>query len=235
MKKPEYILAIETSTEVCSVVLTHHGDVIILRETSGVNRHSSLVSVYIDEIAKQTGISLDQLDAVAVSMGPGSYTGLRIGVSTAKGLCYALDKPLIAIGTLEAMALKAIKSREGDRIPDDSLYCPMIDARRMEVYCAVYDPTLKNIIPVTAEIIDSNSFRNYNNLFYFGNGAGKCRELLDVNPGLHFLDQIYPSAVEIAELALVKFRAGQFENTAYFEPFYLKEFVGGLPKVKGLL
>jgi tRNA threonylcarbamoyladenosine biosynthesis protein TsaB len=235
MNKSHYILAIETSTEICSVCLSKKGEVILLKETSGVNQHSTLVSVYIDEIAKQTDISLNQLDAIAVSMGPGSYTGLRIGVSTAKGLCYALDKPLIAISTLEAMALKAIKHLTEDDPLTDALFCPMIDARRMEVYCAIFNQALKIEIPVTAEVIDNNSFLNYSNLFYFGNGAAKCRELLDPNPRLHFIDRIYPSAIEIAELALAKLQSGQFENTAYFEPFYLKEFVAGLPKVKGLL
>lgn len=227
------ILAIETATEICSVSLIRDNEIIALRESEGNNEHSALLASFIDEIMHETGLELKQLDAVAVSKGPGSYTGLRIGVSTAKGLCYALNKPLISVATLEAMAFQVIVDEKIST--DEILLCPMIDARRMEVYMAVFNSKMEEITAVKAEIIDENSFSGIEKkVFIFGNGAEKCTSVLADNDKIVFLPIVKASAVSVAKLAEEKFRKTHFEDTAYFEPFYLKDFVAGIPKVKGL-
>lgn len=227
------ILAIETATDICSVSLLRNNEIIALRESEGSNEHSALLTTFIDEIMKETGQQLNQLDAVAVSKGPGSYTGLRIGVSTAKGLCYALDKPLISVATLEAMAFQVIENQK--EAVDGAFLCPMLDARRMEVYMAIFNSEMEEISPVKAEIIDEDSFSGIEKkVFIFGNGGSKCTSVLANNDKIIFLPDIKASAVSVAKLALAKFRNAQFENMAYFEPFYLKDFVAGIPKVKGL-
>ena len=166
-------------------------------------------------------------DAVAVSAGPGSYTGLRIGVSSAKGLCYALGVPLIAVDTLQTIVVEAIK-----RVDDDMLYCPMIDARRMEVYTALFDGNAKRLTEVEAKIIDENSFREVleeGRVVFCGNGADKCRQAIR-HPNAVFLDDIHPLSSNMLPAAADKLKSGAVEDTAYFEPFYLKEFVGTKPK-----
>ena len=227
------ILAIETATEICSVSLIRDNEIIALRESEGNNEHSALLASFIDEIMHETGLHLKQLDAVAVSKGPGSYTGLRIGVSTAKGLCYALSKPLISVATLEAMAFQVIAD---EKISTDEIQlCPMIDARRMEVYMAVFNSKREEITAVKAEIIDENSFSGIEKkVLIFGNGAEKCTSVLADNDKIVFLPGVKASAVSVAKLAVEKFSKTRFEDTAYFEPFYLKDFVAGIPKVKGL-
>ena len=227
------ILAIETATEICSVSLICDGEIIAMRESEGSNEHSALLASFIDEVMKETGFQFHQLNAVAVSKGPGSYTGLRIGVSTAKGLCYAINKPLISVGTLEAMAFQVVD----DQIisTDDILLCPMIDARRMEVYMAVFNSNMSEFSSVKAEIIDENSFSGIEKkILIFGNGAEKCTSVLADNDKIIFLPDVKASAVSVAKLAVEKFRKALFEDPAYFEPFYLKDFVAGIRKVKGL-
>jgi len=180
------------------------------------------------------------LDAVAVSMGPGSYTGLRIGVSTAKGICFALDKPLIAIGTLQSMAAgakKGLESRNFGTPALPTLLCPMIDARRMEVYNALYEPDLNLFRDIRAEIILESSFAtelDQHQIWFFGDGADKCKSLLGNHPNAHFVDDFQLSAAYMVSLAEERFARSEFENVVYFEPFYLKDFIPGIPKVKGL-
>lgn len=227
------ILSIETATQVCSVALSSEGEVLEIREGREKNSHSTIITVFIEEVMKGAGLSFGALDAVAVSMGPGSYTGLRIGVSTAKGTCYALDKPLIAIGTLDAMAAGMLA-----RVPyPDFLLCPMIDARRMEVYNGLFDRELNQVRATQAEIITELSFREElekHIMIFAGDGAEKCKPLLGDHPNARFIDEFYPSAASMVKLAEKKFKAGEFENVAYFEPFYLKDFIPGISRVKGL-
>lgn len=229
------ILSLETATEVCSVALSMDDQVIAVRESSGMNEHSSHLTLYIEEVVKKAGISLPDIDAIAVSMGPGSYTGLRIGVSTAKGLCYALDKPLIAVSTLKAMAKKALLVHQ-DELSEISLLCPMIDARRMEVFTALYDHDLHERTAIDALVLDENTFKDFpaEQIAIFGNGADKCRDLFASHKNLNFPFALQASASSVSSLALDHFKREQFENLAYFEPFYLKDFIAGKPKVKGL-
>ena len=232
------LLLIETSTKVCSAALSREGEVIgVAEEKSSSYSHSSQLTVFIKKLIDEAGISFEQLDGVSVSKGPGSYTGLRIGVSVAKGLCYALDIPLISVDTLKAMAVMVVRSRK-DILQDnkDVLLCPMIDARRMEVYNAIFDYDLNVVKSVTADVVDSNTFSELlknNTIWFFGDGAAKCSSVID-SPNVYFLEEIEPSAIGMAPLAYEKFMNNNFESTAYFEPFYLKDFIGGKPKVKGL-
>lgn len=229
------ILSIETATQVCSVALAKDNEVLGLKESTKKNSHAEIVTVFIDELIKENNISFGDLDAIAVSKGPGSYTGLRIGVSTAKGMCYALDIPLISVNTLQSLAFGgSLNFRHESAL--SALFCPMIDARRMEVYCAFYDENINEIRETRAEIIESNSFQTYlekNQVIFFGDGADKCKEVIQ-HPNAVFLDDVYPSASNLMRIAFDKFKKQQFEDVAYFEPFYLKDFVAGIPKVKGL-
>lgn len=229
------ILNIETATQVCSVGLSRDGKILAKRESHEKNIHATVVSIFSDEVCKEVGIQMHELDAVAVSKGPGSYTGLRIGVSTAKGFCYALDIPLISIPTLQSMALGALSSNR-ESLPGNSLFCPMIDARRMEVYTALYDLNNIELRKTEALIVEENSFDKElanHSIYFFGDGAEKCRELLEPR-GMIFLERIHPAADSMARIAAEKFNAKQFEDLAYFEPYYLKDFIAGAPKVKGL-
>lgn len=224
------ILQIETATQVCSVALSIDGNTISIKEEHGQNIHASHVTLFIEEVLKASGLTYQELDAVAVSKGPGSYTGLRIGVSTAKGLCYALEKPLIAIETLEMMAA-------GFQIENpayDDLICPMIDARRMEVYTAVFNASLKIINATAAKIIDETSFADLlakNKITFLGDGAAKCAETLN-HHNADFSNQNYNTARYMSALANQAYHQGNFEDVAYFEPFYLKDFVVTQPKKK---
>ncbi len=230
------ILLIETSSPVCSVGLSADGSVVAMREASGNQSHSELVTIFIEEVLAEYGIAFSQLHAVAVSMGPGSYTGLRIGVSTAKGICYALDIPLIAIDTLSAMAegmLHYIRPQAGEK----HFFCPMIDARRMEVYTAVFDETKTVLEPVHALILEHESLGVWfgaGQVWLAGDGAHKSKEIWPNHPKLHILEQTLPSAKWMAKMAHEQYKMQQFANLAYFEPFYLKDFVAGIPRVKGL-
>lgn len=227
MKNP-VILLIETATTTCSVALTENGHVIALKELNEPNIHASQITLFIDEVILSAGINYSDLKAVAVSMGPGSYTGLRIGVSTAKGLCYALDTPLIAIDTIEAMASGLLKSVD---FPENGLLIPMLDARRMEVYTGIYRKDLSLAEAVSAKIIDENSFKEFDNyeLFLFGDGSDKFKTLFSGQKNIHFVD-FSTSAKHLSALALQKFNDSQFEDLAYFEPFYLKDFLITSPK-----
>lgn len=224
------ILGLETSTKICSVAISDGNKLLALKEEGGEYSHSEKLTVFIQDVLKEAGLELKNVDAVAVSKGPGSYTGLRIGVSVAKGLCYALNKPLIAVDTLQAMALKMSLTEKSD------LFCPMIDARRMEVYTALYDGANRIVEPVSAKIIDEISFAaelNNKKVVFFGDGADKCKEILGSNPNAIFSDKGLPSAKFINQIALEKFSKKEFEDVAYFEPYYLKDFVG--TKAKKLL
>lgn len=233
------ILCLETSTAVCSVALVENGKVIALRESLDGQNHAEKITIFIDEVMKEANVSYRDLDAVATSMGPGSYTGLRIGVSTAKGLCYAMEKPLIAIDTLAAMAWgfrDAETQRRRDAESTDIL-CPMIDARRMEVYSAFFNEKLERISETNAIIIDENSFmemKQNSHLYLFGDGADKLASLFENDENITVVEKFHCSAAYMAELADKAFKNNDFVDTAYFEPFYLKNFVPGMPKVKGL-
>jgi len=230
------ILCIETATPVCSVALTKDEAVIGFKETQIKNSHAEVVTVFIDDLLKKYDIGYADLDAVAVSKGPGSYTGLRIGVSTAKGLCYALDIPLIAIHTLQTLTSGVLKNYEtANNKP--LLFCPMIDARRMEVYSALFNSNLEQVREIKAEIIEKGSFTEYLDngpVVFLGDGSLKCKGLIDHSNAV-YSDHLYPSAAHMGALVFKAFQKRNFEDVAYFEPFYLKDFIPGIPKVKGLI
>ena len=231
------ILCLETATPVCSVALNDGCCTLALRETEGQNAHSEKITNFIREAMETAGIDYRQLDAVAVSKGPGSYTGLRIGVSTAKGICYAADVPLMAIDTLEAMAY-GMKEKLGSQLAENDLLIPMIDARRMEVYAAVFDANLNKIEDTAALVIDENAFedlRKDHRLWLFGDGAPKLSKVFENQPNITVIDGFKPSAAFMRNLADKALREHDFVDVAYFEPFYLKDFIAGKPHVKGLI
>ncbi|MDH4461467.1 MAG: tRNA (adenosine(37)-N6)-threonylcarbamoyltransferase complex dimerization subunit type 1 TsaB [Flectobacillus sp.] len=222
------ILSIDTSTKVCSVALHQSGKLLALSELFTEKSHSGLLTMLCEQVVSQAGFSFDQLDAIAVAKGPGSYTGLRIGVSTAKGFCYALDKPLISVNTLEAMAYQL-----KDFYTKNTFLCPMIDARRMEVYCLLMNHAMNVVEDTNAKIIDENSFAtilNNSSIVFFGDGAAKCKETLNHPNAIFPETEVYPSAKTIGQLAFNLFEKGIVENVVTFEPFYLKDFVGTTPK-----
>lgn len=217
------ILAIETSNKVCSVAIVNEHQILAQSELFVDKRASAMLTPMIADVLKAAGLQKNELSAVAVGMGPGSYTGLRVGISTAKGLCLALDLPLIAVNSLNAMAF-TVKSSS----LDDSQYllCPMIDARRLEVYTAIYDFNLNEMSVTEALILNENSFQNQSNIVFFGDGAAKFKAL-GVQKGHYFLNaEVYPSAKSVGLMAIEKFKKAEFENLVTFEPFYLKEFIG---------
>lgn len=223
------ILNIETATEVCSVALSQNNKVLFENISVEEQSHSKLLGVYAEEAMEYARTHRLSLDAVAVSSGPGSYTGLRIGVSQAKGLSYGLDIPLIAIPTHKIMAWQL-----KDKADTDTLLCPMIDARRMEVYTTIYDKNMKVVRETSADIIDENSFVDLLDkykIIFFGNGAAKCKKTIN-HPNAHFTDNIKPLANAMIDLAEAAYAKERFEDSAYFEPFYLKEFVATIPKNK---
>jgi tRNA threonylcarbamoyladenosine biosynthesis protein TsaB len=231
------ILNLETATPLCSVALAIDGRLIAQRETQEEKSHAARLTVYIGEILKEQGLQFKDLHAVAIGKGPGSYTGLRIGVSTAKGLCYGAGIPLIAVGTLRIMAnyAKEICREKSFPLDENILLCPMIDARRMEVFSCLYKVSGEEKEPITAKIIDTVTYAGYlqtSKIYFFGSGMDKCREVLS-HPNAYFLDEILPHAASLAVMSEEKYQEKKFENLAYFEPFYLKEFVATVPK-KGL-
>lgn len=230
------ILNIETSTEVCSVALSENGKLLCKKESSEGLNHSELLTVFIEELFAENQLQLKSINAVAVSKGPGSYTGLRIGVSVAKGLCYALNIPLVSINSLDVMGIFAAQNvKNYTTLPvGDLLFCPMIDARRMEVYTALYNSKGEQLEPISAEIIDKNFLSGYlqnHKILFFGNGAEKCKEQI-THPNALFIGPEKTSAQFMGNIAEDKYNKNEFEDVAYFEPFYLKNFVATIPKNK---
>ena len=265
----ERIILIETSTALCSTALAEDGVITAYRESSAPKAHASLTAVFIQEMLQERGLTITDCDAVCVSKGPGSYTGLRVGVSTAKGLCFGSGKPLLAVGTLDTLVAQAFDSAEASALgynsPCESTFAsasaesnsayrfiiPMIDARRMEVYSAVFSSVIPNdqctVIPSEVEespsytqltetapaIIDENSFAEYleqGPCLFIGDGAGKCADVIK-HPNAHF-HQCYPNAAAMLKPAMQAYKEKRFEDVAYFEPFYLKEFVATVSKKK---
>ena len=223
------IIHIETATDVCSVALSENGKILAHQEDYEGPNHSVVLGPFVDEMLSFADSHAIPVDAVAVSCGPGSYTGLRIGVSMAKGVCYGRNLHLIGVSTLELLCVPLLLS---EQIPADTLLCPMIDARRMEVYSAIYTPSLDTVKGITADIIDGNSYAEFlekHPVVFFGNGADKCKEVIK-HPNAQFLDGVKPLAKNMLPLAEKSFLQGKFEDVAYFEPFYLKEFVATKPK-----
>jgi len=222
------ILGIETSTTVCSVALTSEGKTVATEKLFLEKSHSSLLTVVIADLLRHAGVDKQDLAAVAVAKGPGSYTGLRIGVSTAKGLTYALDKPLIAVNTLRVMAHQVNRYNV-----NDALLCPMIDARRMEVYTALFNDELNELDPTKALVLDEQSLAEtieQNEVLFFGNGAPKFEPLVKDKANAKFIAEVTPSAEAVAQLAFTAYQQSDFEDVAYFEPFYLKDFIATKPK-----
>lgn len=219
------ILNIETSTTLCSVSVYSDSELLVCKEINNGYTHTENLHQFINDVLIEQKIIPSQLDAIAVGSGPGSYTGLRIGVSAAKGFSFALNKPLISVNSLETMAYLA-----SQQAGEDILLCPMLDARRMEVYCAVFDKSLNEIKKTSAVIVSAENL-NYFNLnkpiCFFGDGMPKCKELLSGITNATFLDNIAPSAIGLGILSHKKFLNGEFEDVAYFEPFYLKDFMIG--------
>ena len=257
----ERIILIETSTALCSVALAEGGTVTAYRESSAPKAHASLTAVFIQEMLSERGLTLSDCDAVCVSMGPGSYTGLRVGVSTAKGLCFGSGKPLLAVGTLDTLVAQASVSSEARDVISSDVYdvisseaegrdekspfrfiIPMVDARRMEVYTAVFEKSViqsevegsyRQITETAPAIIDESSFSEYleqGPCLFIGDGAGKCANVIK-HPNATFC-QCWPKASSMLEPALAAYRSGDFKDVAYFEPFYLKEFVATVSKKK---
>lgn len=229
------ILCIETATDVCSVALCNDERVVSLREKRDGRYHSALLSVFIKEILEENKIQAQNLDAVAVSKGPGSYTGLRIGVATAKGLAYGADIPLIGTDTLTSMFYGALQFAESrNAVNDKTIFCPAIDARRMEVYYCLFDRTGKQLGEIKAEIIKINTFSNLPSdytLIFFGSGASKCMEVINRERKI-IIEDFSVSAALMRVPALKAFGEKKFENITYFEPLYLKDFLATKPKRK---
>ncbi len=227
-----YILQLETATESCSVSISLKGETIAIKEANEKNIHATSITLFIEDCLTQANLKIKDIDAVAVSKGPGSYTGLRIGVSTAKGICYALDKPLIAVETLKAMASGFTAKHFS--VNKNILFCPMIDARRMEVYCSVFNQNLEVVSPTEAKIIDKTSFEyllQANSIYFFGDGAAKCEHAFEGQHNARIVDDFINSASDMGNLAYQYFLENKFEDIAYFEPYYLKDFVSTKSKI----
>ena len=220
------ILNIETATKNCSVSLAKDGELLALKEVNnGQYSHGENLHVFIEAVFSEVSSTMSELDAIAVSKGPGSYTGLRIGVSTAKGLCYSLDKPLVSVPTLAILAAQI-------KVTPLDLIIPLLDARRMEVYSAVFNANGDQLRDTEAEIIDAFSFADYlkkTNIHFLGDGAEKCAEVIDHRNAI-FHNNHFPSAKEMAHLSFEKYKKSDIEDVAYFEPFYLKDFLISKPK-----
>ena len=224
------ILSIETSTDVCSVAVSQDGTCIFEREDHSGPNHAVKLGVYVDEALSFIDSHLIPLDAVAVSCGPGSYTGLRIGVSMAKGVCYGRSVKLISVPTLELLCVPVLLSEQIQE--EDALLCPMLDARRMEVYAQLFDRSLKEIRPIQADVVDHDTYKSYldeHPVYFFGNGAEKCLETINL-PNAHLIKGVEPLGKNMFPLAEKRMMNEQFEDVAYFVPFYLKDFVAKSPK-----
>lgn len=228
------ILCIETSGSVCSAAIWHDGEVPFHREDPSGPNHGERLGTFIDEALSAVNSHHVALDAVAVSSGPGSYTGLRIGVSMAKGICYGRSLPLVAIPTLEVLCVPVLLG--DDEIEADALLCPMIDARRMEVYAAIYDRSLKMEREISADVVDDSTYRNLleqRKVYFFGSGAAKSIAVISHHNAV-LIEGVEPTARWIGPLAEKRLARGEVADTAYFEPFYLKDFVAKVGRVKGL-
>ncbi len=225
------MLCIETGTDVCSAALAINGKLIALRESDEGHDHARNIAMFVDEMLRENDLTAEDLDAVAIGRGPGSYTGLRIGTAFAKGLCYGLGIPLVAVDSLESLARIAVEDHQLGIIESEcwesTLLCPMIDARRMEVFCAIYDTSMKRVSEVEAKVINSESFAEERGacgeLLLFGSGAAKCDEVLS-GKGVRVVS-VTASARGLCSVAYEKLMEGATEDIAYFEPFYLKDFV----------
>lgn len=238
----ENLILIETSTELCSTAMASDGKIVSYRESDTPRSHASMTAVFADEMLKETGLNVRDCSAVCVSMGPGSYTGLRVGVSTAKGLCFGAGIPLLAIGTLDTLVWQAIGSGHADEsaagqsslLPEGCRYIvPMIDARRMEVYTANFSPDGKQLTGTEARIIDADSFRQQlaeGPVLFIGDAAEKCRTAI-THPNAHFI-QCCPKASSMLIPAMMEYKEKRFKDVAYFEPFYLKNFVATVSRKK---
>lgn len=229
------LLSLETSSHVCSVALHQNGQVLILKENKIPQSTASVLAPMIESALKETNHTAKELSGIVISAGPGSYTGLRIGVATAKGLCYALQIPLISVNTLELLARQFISSHHKieafpsllERVEGEVLLCPMLDARRMEVYCMLLNSSLDVVEPTQAKIIDDESFSVQlinQPIYFFGDGSDKCKDIL-THPNSHFISGILPLASSLGEMGHSKWKASQFEDVSAYEPFYLKDFM----------
>ena len=224
------ILNIDTSTNVCSVAVSQEGACIFDKEDHSGPNHAERLGAFVDEALSFIDNHAIPLDAVAVSCGPGSYTGLRIGVSMAKGICYGRDVKLLAVPTLELLCVPVLlREMVTD---DDALLCPMLDARRMEVYAQLFTRSLREVRPIQADVVDADTYREYldkHPVYFFGNGAMKCKEVID-HPNAHFIEGIEALAKNMLPLAERRMAREEFEDVAYFVPFYLKDFVAKQPR-----
>ena len=221
-----FLLTIETTTKNCSVALFDNDNLIYLKEqNSHKYSHAEQITLFIEEVLRASKINLNELDGIILSSGPGSYTGLRIGTSTAKGLCYSLGIPLISVSTLKAMAFTMLQ----DEVY--KFYCPMIDARRMEVFASIYDQSNNEVREIRADIVDEYTYANFleDKVLFFGDGALKCKSVIN-NTNAYFVDGIFPSAKDMGILGFDKFKKKNFEDVASFEPYYLKDFLIGKKK-----
>ncbi len=218
------LLLLETSTALCSVALYENGEIVAYKESDEDKAHASLTAVFVNDILHEGGLSIKDCDAICVSMGPGSYTGLRVGVSTAKGLCFGAKKPLLAVGTLNTLVAQA---KEENLIPEGCKYIvPMIDARRMEVYCSVFTATGEEITETQPHVVTEESFQAYlkeGKVLFIGDGVEKCKGII-ISENAHFV-QCEPKASAMGALAMDEYKEKRFKDIAYFEPFYLKDFV----------
>jgi tRNA threonylcarbamoyladenosine biosynthesis protein TsaB len=220
------ILHIETSTDICSVAVSNDSSCIWKEEDHSGPNHAVKLGVYVEEALSFANSHAIPVDAVAVSCGPGSYTGLRIGVSMAKGVCYGLGCKLISVPTLQLLCVPVLLN-DKEPLPENALLCPMIDARRMEVYAAVYDRSLQIVREIHADVVDADTYRELLDkqpIYFFGNGSAKCRDRI-IHPNAHFINDIEPLAINMQPLAEKRIANEQYEDVAYFEPFYLKEFI----------
>lgn len=233
------ILHLETATNICSVALSRGEKILAIRESDEDRSHGSLLTPFMQEVLDEAVVRPDEINAIAVSKGPGSYTGLRIGVSVTKGFAYASNIPVIGIVTLQAMVVAATHHRLVQELQQqypELLFCPLIDARRMEVFSGLYDKNAEILSPVVATVVDETSFSedlDSNHIVFFGNGSDKISDTIQ-HPHAHFIKEIYPSSEFMVPLALRNFKNNIFEDTAYFEPFYLKDFVATVPRKKVL-
>lgn len=230
------ILHIETATDVCSVAIANESGLIDLCETAEGRSHASILTVFVEELLQKNKIRVSDLHAIAVSMGPGSYTGLRIGVSVAKGLCYGADIPMIALPTLQCMVFGFFRQHKEKTFTtsDDTWYCPMVDARRLEVYTAFFNNQGMFTSEISAQIINEHSFEEIlskHMVYFFGNGSDKCSSII-THPNARFIAGLNPSAQDMVALSQELYLKQEFKDIAYFEPFYLKDFVATTPKNK---